>query len=80
MGGARRQPDRFRYRGGAHADSDGELLHASRGPVRHGLVHRRLVYTRNGALNQTALQDKLAALEGGEAAAVFATGVAALRR
>ncbi|ANI91879.1 trans-sulfuration enzyme family protein [Dietzia timorensis] len=38
----------------------------------------RLVYTRNGALNQSALQDKLAALEGGEAAAVFATGVAAL--
>ena len=38
----------------------------------------RLVYTRNGALNQTALQDKLAALEGGAAAAVFATGVAAL--
>lgn len=38
----------------------------------------RLVYTRNGALNQSALQDKLAALEGGDAAAVFATGVAAL--
>lgn len=38
----------------------------------------RLVYTRNGALNQTVLQDKLAALEGGAAAAVFATGVAAL--
>lgn len=38
----------------------------------------RLIYTRNGVLNQTALQDKLAALEGGEAAAVFATGVAAL--
>lgn len=38
----------------------------------------RLVYTRNGALNQTALQDKLAALEDGAAAAVFATGVAAL--
>jgi cystathionine beta-lyase/cystathionine gamma-synthase len=38
----------------------------------------RLVYTRNGAANQEALETKLAALEGGEQAVVFATGVAAL--
>lgn len=37
-----------------------------------------LVYTRNSGLNQIRLEEKLAALEGGEAAAVFATGVAAL--
>lgn len=37
-----------------------------------------LVYTRNGAVNQEALETKLAAMDGGEAAAVFATGVAAL--
>jgi cystathionine beta-lyase/cystathionine gamma-synthase len=37
-----------------------------------------LVYTRNAGANQQALETKLAALEGGEAAAVFATGVAAL--
>lgn len=35
-------------------------------------------YTRNGGTNQQGLERKLAALEGGEAAAVFATGVAAL--
>lgn len=38
----------------------------------------RPLYTRNGNTNQAALERKLAALEGGEAAAVFATGVAAL--
>lgn len=38
----------------------------------------QLVYTRNGAVNQATLERKLAALEGGESAAVFATGVAAL--
>jgi methionine-gamma-lyase len=38
----------------------------------------QLVYTRNGAANQEALETKLAALEGGEAAVAFATGVAAL--
>ncbi|OWJ98236.1 cystathionine gamma-lyase [Pseudomonas sp. A46] len=37
-----------------------------------------LVYTRNNGHNQVCLEKKLAALEGGEAAAVFATGVAAL--
>lgn len=37
-----------------------------------------LSYTRNGGVNQFALEQKLAALEGGEAAAAFATGVAAL--
>lgn len=37
-----------------------------------------LVYTRNGAANQVALEQKLAALDGGEAALVLATGVAAL--
>lgn len=37
-----------------------------------------LVYTRNSSANQQALETKLSALEGGEAAAVFATGVAAL--
>jgi methionine-gamma-lyase len=37
-----------------------------------------LVYTRNGGVNQIALERKLAAMEGGEAAAVFASGVAAL--
>ena len=37
-----------------------------------------LVYTRNSGLNQVRLEAKLAALEGGEAAAVFATGVAAI--
>jgi methionine-gamma-lyase len=37
-----------------------------------------LVYTRNSGLNQVRLEEKLAALERGEAAAVFATGVAAL--
>lgn len=36
------------------------------------------VYTRNNGVNQDALARKLAALEGGEDAAVFATGVAAL--
>ncbi|MGN9842269.1 trans-sulfuration enzyme family protein [Nonomuraea sp. H19] len=37
-----------------------------------------LVYTRNSGANQVGLQTKLAALEGGEDAVVFATGVAAL--
>lgn len=37
-----------------------------------------LVYTRNSGANQVGLQAKLAALEGGEDAVVFATGVAAL--
>lgn len=37
-----------------------------------------LVYTRTGGVNQQALEAKLAALEGGEAATVFASGVAAL--
>jgi len=37
-----------------------------------------LVYTRNSGANQVSLQTKLAALEGGEDAVVFATGVAAL--
>ena len=37
-----------------------------------------LVYTRNAGANQVALQKKLAAMERAEAAAVFATGVAAL--
>lgn len=37
-----------------------------------------LMYTRNGGVNQLALEAKLAALEGGEEAAAFATGVAAL--
>lgn len=36
------------------------------------------LYTRNSGANQLALQDKLAALEGGEAAVALATGVAAL--
>jgi methionine-gamma-lyase len=38
----------------------------------------RLTYTRNGGANQQALERKLAAMDGGEAAATFATGVAAL--
>ncbi len=37
-----------------------------------------LSYTRNSGLNQIGLQKKLAALEGGEDAAVLASGVAAL--
>jgi len=37
-----------------------------------------LVYTRNAGANQVALETKLAAMEGAEAAAAFATGVAAL--
>lgn len=37
-----------------------------------------LMYTRNGGVNQLALEAKLAALEGGEEAVTFATGVAAL--
>ncbi|MFC9353283.1 trans-sulfuration enzyme family protein [Arthrobacter sp. NPDC057013] len=37
-----------------------------------------LVYTRHHGANQEALEEKLAAAEGGEAAAVLATGVAAL--
>ncbi|MCU0125847.1 aminotransferase class I/II-fold pyridoxal phosphate-dependent enzyme [Pseudomonas vlassakiae] len=37
-----------------------------------------LVYTRNAGHNQVCLEKKLAAIEGGEAAAAFATGVAAL--
>lgn len=37
-----------------------------------------LVYTRNAGTNQLGLQSKLAALEGGEDAAVFGSGVAAL--
>lgn len=37
-----------------------------------------LVYTRESGANQLALQTKLAALEHGEAAAVFGTGMAAL--
>lgn len=38
----------------------------------------RGLYTRNSGWNQLALQDKLAALEGGEDAVVLASGVAAL--
>lgn len=38
----------------------------------------QLVYGRNGSANQEALEAKIAALEGGEAAVAFATGVAAL--
>jgi len=37
-----------------------------------------LLYTRNSGANQLYLQDKLAALEGGEQAVVLASGVAAL--
>jgi methionine-gamma-lyase len=37
-----------------------------------------LVYTRESGANQLGLQTKLAALEHGEAAAVFGTGMAAL--
>ena len=37
-----------------------------------------LTYTRNGGVNQEALERKLAAMDGGEAAACFASGVAAL--
>ncbi|WP_243794369.1 PLP-dependent aspartate aminotransferase family protein [Saccharopolyspora gloriosae] len=37
-----------------------------------------LIYARNGNVNQHALETKLAALEGGEQALVFASGVAAL--
>ena len=39
-----------------------------------------LSYTRNSGFNQIGLQTKLAALDRGEDAAVFATGVAALLR
>lgn len=38
----------------------------------------QLFYTRNSGWNQIRLEEKLAALDRGEAAAVFATGVAAL--
>ncbi|MDT0196513.1 aminotransferase class I/II-fold pyridoxal phosphate-dependent enzyme [Arthrobacter sp. AB6] len=41
-------------------------------------VDRGLVYTRNAGANQVALENKLAAMEGAEEAAAFATGVAAL--
>ena len=37
-----------------------------------------LIYARNGHINQRALETKLAALDGGEEAVVFASGVAAL--
>lgn len=37
-----------------------------------------LVYTRESGANQLGLQTKLAAIEHGEAAAVFGTGMAAL--
>src|SRR5664280_3250693 len=37
-----------------------------------------LLYTRNSGANQLYLQEKLAALEGGEQAVVLASGVAAL--
>ena len=37
-----------------------------------------LTYTRNGGVNQHALERKLAAMDAGEAAVCFATGVAAL--
>ncbi|WP_277870933.1 PLP-dependent transferase [Cryobacterium sp. Hh11] len=37
-----------------------------------------MVYGRNGSANQEALEIKIAALEGGEVAVAFATGVAAL--
>jgi methionine-gamma-lyase len=39
---------------------------------------QRLFYTRNSGHNQLCLENKLAAMERGEAAAVFSTGVAAL--
>lgn len=38
----------------------------------------QLTYTRNGGVNQQALERKLAAMDGGEASACFASGVAAL--
>jgi methionine-gamma-lyase len=38
----------------------------------------QLIYTRNTSANQSYLEEKLADLEGGEACAVLATGVAAL--
>jgi methionine-gamma-lyase len=41
-------------------------------------VADRLVYARNGHFNQQQLELKLAAMDGGEDACVFATGVAAL--
>jgi len=41
-------------------------------------VNDQLLYTRTSGANQLALQAKLAALEGAEAAAVFASGVAAM--
>jgi methionine-gamma-lyase len=41
-------------------------------------VADRLVYARNGHFNQQQLELKLAAMEGGQEACVFATGVAAL--
>jgi methionine-gamma-lyase len=41
-------------------------------------VADRLIYARNGHFNQQQLELKLAAMDGGEDACVFATGVAAL--
>lgn len=38
----------------------------------------KALYTRNGGANQSYLEEKLAALEGGEASVVLASGVAAL--
>ena len=38
----------------------------------------QLTYTRNGGVNQQALERKLAAMDGGEASVCFASGVAAL--
>lgn len=57
----------------------GELLPAAKRSLHDELVQRRRsrLHANSGA-NQQALETKLAALEGGEAAAVFATGVAAL--
>ena len=58
---------------------DGQLLPAPRRPGHPADDDPDLlVYTRESGANQLGLQDKLARLDHGEAAAVFATGMAAL--
>ena len=76
---ARRQPRRRDHGRDPHPDRDGELLPPAQGsddiddPGYQGLV-----YTREHGANQRGLEEKLAKLDHGEAAAVFGTGMAAL--
>lgn len=46
--------------------------------IEEGYARDRFIYTRYGNPSQWAVQDKLAALEGGESALVFSSGMAAI--